>query len=102
MADLWTWSGEYIGRREGNELWSHSGRHVGHFHGDDVFASDGCYLGEIMSQSRLITNQSKKHLQQGSFSPYMSRVGWVPFVSYVGNVMYVGYEDFPSLKQLEA
>lgn len=101
MKNLWTWGGEYIGRRQGNDLWTHDGQHVGSFYGDDVFAPDGLYLGEIKGQSRLITNLSKKHQRRGSFSPSMAQVGWVPFIGYIGNVMYSGYEDFPSLKALK-
>lgn len=102
MTDLWTWGGEYIGRRERDDLWTHNGNHIGRFHGDEVYGLDGRYLGEIMSQNRLITNQSKKHLNRGHYSAHMSRVGWVPSVGYVGIVMYVGYEDFPALERLES
>lgn len=101
MADLWTWGGVYIGRREDDALWTHHGEHVGHFQKDDIYASSGRYLGEILSPSRLITNRSKKHLSRSSFSPHTSKPAWDAPTSYLGNMMYAGYEDFPSLAELE-
>jgi hypothetical protein len=94
-VNLWTWGGQYVGYRDGDELWTHRGKHVGHFHGDEVYGPDGRYLGEVKSNDRLITSRSKGIQRQSSFRPYADRVGTVPRVNYVGNVMLVGYEDFP-------
>lgn len=96
MEWLWTWGGISFGYREGNNLWTHDGRHVGRFKGEDVYGPDGRYLGELRNKTRLITNVSKKRSLRGqAFSPYASRMGYVPYVNYVGYVMYAGYEDFP-------
>lgn len=96
MDWLWTWGGKSFGYRDGDDLWTHDGRHVGRFIGSEVYAPDGRYLGEIMNDDRLITDPSKKSWRQGVFSPWGSRVGYVPYVDYVGNAMYAGYEDFPA------
>jgi hypothetical protein len=85
----------------GNDLWTHDGYHVGRFEGDEIYGPDGRYLGEIMNNDRLITCLSKNSWRSGGFSPYASRVGFVPFVDYVGYVMYAGYEDFPAPNKLK-
>lgn len=102
MEKFWSWGGEYIGGKIGDDLWTHNGVHVGRFQGDEIYGPDGSYLGEVRSSNRLITKQSKKRLKKGSFSRKLSKTGWVPNVNYVGNVMLAGYEDFPTITELEA
>lgn len=68
---LWSWTGKYIGYREGNELFSATHKHVGHFVGNDVYSLDGRYLGEFMGgrliavkehrNKRITTIQAIKH-----------------------------------------
>ena len=94
MSDsLWTWGGTYFGKREGDSLFTLNGVEAGRFHGDEIYGADGAYLGELKS-GKLITNQSKKSKQKGSFSP-RHKGGHVGYVGHVGTVMYVGHEDFP-------
>ncbi len=100
MHWLWTWGGTSFGYRDGDDLWTHDGRHVGRFDGDEVYGPDGRYLGELRNENRLITNLSKQGCRGYGFTPYGSRVGYVPYVNYVGYVMYVGYEDFPGPDEL--
>jgi hypothetical protein len=94
MEALWTWGGKYFGYRDGDDLWTHDGRHVGRFYYNEVYGPNGQYLGEIKTNNRLITCQSKKSVRRGSFAALPNRVGFVPNVDYEGYVMYVGYEDF--------
>ena len=93
MQWVWTRGGASFGYRDGDNLWTQDGRHVGRFHGDDIYGPDGRYLGEVRSRNRLITTRAKKSYRKSGFTPYASRVGYVPYV--VGYVMYAGYEDFP-------
>jgi hypothetical protein len=100
MDWLWTWGGTSFGYRDGDNLWTHDGRHVGKFHGDEIYGQDGRYLGEIRKGNRLITRSSKKSRKRSGFTPYANRVGYVDRVGFVGLVMIVGYEDFPSPREL--
>jgi hypothetical protein len=60
MDWLWNWGGEYFGYREGDSLFTYFGHEVGRFDGEEIFGSNGRYLGEVMSDNRQITSQSKK------------------------------------------
>jgi hypothetical protein len=100
MEWLWTWGGISFGYRDGDNLWTHDGRHVGRFDGEEVYGIDGHYLGELKNKNRLITNLGKKHWRQSPFTPFGSRIGYVPYVNYVGYVMYIGHEDFPGPSEL--
>jgi hypothetical protein len=98
--DLYTWGGTYFGKRDRDDLWTYDGRHVGRFWGHEVFDKRGRYIGELKN-GRLITNTSKRLSRSGpSFSPYPNRAGHDPYADQVGSVMPDGYEDFPSLREL--
>jgi len=96
MTDLWTWSGKFYGRREGNNLIHRRGRCTGVFHGIEVYAHDRRYLGELMAD-RLIRD-SRKALYTGPGAPKtMHRPSW-SYNPKVGYAMYPGCEDFPEPK----
>jgi hypothetical protein len=96
MDHLWTWSGKYFGCREGNDLWTYRGLHVGRFEGDDVYGTDGRYLGELMDESRLITNITKRSSYCSTLAPHEMRAGYAPHPGRPGYTPYAGYQDFPA------
>ncbi len=97
MDWLWTWGGKFFGYKDGLDLWTYTGQHVGKFYVNEVYAEDGQYLGELL-YGRLITNVRKKKYRRGSFIPYKKRYFTFYNVEHVGRTLVKGYEDFPSLK----
>lgn len=94
--DLWTWSGEYFGFREGAELWTYDGRHVGRFRRDaEVFRPDGLYMGVVM-EGRLVVDWHRTARRASSFTPSESRTGHRRFADRSPFDMQIGFKDFPS------
>jgi CheY-like chemotaxis protein len=94
--DLWTWSGEYFGFREGSELWTHDGRHVGRFRrGVEIFRPDGLYMGVVM-EGRLVVDWHRTALRASSFTPSENRIGHRRFSDRSPFDMQIGFKDFPS------
>lgn len=94
--DLWTWSGEYFGFREGDELWTHDGRHVGRFRrGAEIFRPDGLYMGVVM-EGRLIVDWHRTARRASSFTPSADRSGHRRFAERTPFDMQIGFKDFLS------
>ncbi len=95
--DLWTWSGEYFGFREGTELWTFEGCHVGRFRrGYDIYRPDGLYMGEVID-GRLIIDWHKTARRASSFSPSADRSGHHRFDDREPFDMQIGFKDFPGV-----
>jgi DNA-binding response OmpR family regulator len=93
--DLWTWSGEYFGFREGDDLWTFAGYHVGRFRrGVEVFRPDGLYLGDVMD-GRLIVDWHKTARRASSFVPYEDKTPREKFADREQFDMQIGFKDFP-------
>ena len=95
MDWFWTWGGQCFGYRRDDRLFTYSGLQVGRFYDDEVYGSDGRYLGELKSERRLITNNSKKGRVRSSFSPVHGG-SYARYANYAGYAMYAGYEDLPA------
>jgi CheY-like chemotaxis protein len=94
--DLWTWSGEYFGFREGVDLWAYDGRHVGRFRRDaEIFRPDGLYMGVVMGD-RLVVDWHRTAHRASSFTPSENRIGHRRFVDRVPFDMQIGFKYFPS------
>lgn len=97
MDYLWTWSGRFVGYREGDDLWNYNGKHVGKFVGKEVYEPNGRYLGEL-NMDRLITDKNKAPWKrQGPFAPYGRRGAIGRMGDYGPYGMLPGHEDFPRL-----
>jgi len=95
--DLWTWSGEYFGFRDGAELLTFEGRHVGRFRrNSDIYRPDGLYLGEVMD-GRLIVDWHKTARRASSFIPSAGRSGHNKFADREPFDMQIGFKDFPGV-----
>ncbi|WP_206459384.1 4-fold beta flower protein [Anaerovorax sp. IOR16] len=97
--NLWAWSGEYVGYRDGDNLWLKNGKHMGKFHENEVYDKDGHYMGEIKNEKRLIYNIGKSGRRKYAFAPYGNRCG-INYGNYGAYGMYGGYKDFPLKKYL--
>lgn len=94
MVWLWSWSGQFVGYRQGDDLWTCDGRHSGRFAGSEVYGPDGCYLGQMAKEDRLVTRKARLGLRRGAFAP-VERVGLVS--RRCGVPPYAlpqGYQDF--------
>lgn len=99
--DLWTWSGEYFGYRDGSELWTHDGRHVGRFRrGAGIFTPAGSYLGEL-ANGRLISDWHKTARRASSFTPSSRREPRFVFADREPFDMLIGYKDFPGVADVQ-
>jgi DNA-binding response OmpR family regulator len=92
--DLWTWSGDYFGFRDGQNLWTREGRHVGRFRRDEVFRPDGLYLGDLV-KGCLIVDWHKTPRRASSFTPSDDRGGIRQFADRDPFDMLIGFKDFP-------
>ena len=94
--DLWTWSGEYFGFREGVDLWTYDGRHVGRFRrGSEIFRPDGMYMGVVM-EGRLVVDWYSTARRASSFTPSENRIGHRKFADRAPFDMQIGFKDFPN------
>jgi CheY-like chemotaxis protein len=94
--DLWTWSGEYFGFREGSELWTQDGRHAGRFRRcSEIFRSDGLYMGVVMD-GRLVVDWHSTARRASSFTPSEDRIGHRRFGGRTSFDIQIGFKDFPS------
>jgi hypothetical protein len=93
--NYWSWRGRYVGYRSSGCLFSRDGRQVGYFaEGDEVYGCSGDYIGEVRSDSRLITNISKKAWTRKSVTPRFLKNSSCPH-DVNEKEMLAGYEDFP-------
>jgi CheY-like chemotaxis protein len=98
--DLWTWSGEYFGFRDGAELWTYEGVHAGRFRRDtEIFRPDGLYMGDVID-GRLIVDWHKTARRASSFAPSDDRSGRQKYSDREPFDMQIGYKDFPSVTEL--
>ena len=96
VDDLWTWSGEYFGFREGAELWTYDGRHVGRFRRDaEIFRPEGLYMGVVM-EGRLVVDWHRTALRASSFTPSENRIGRRRFADRTPFDVQIGIKYFTS------
>ncbi|TDI92974.1 MAG: response regulator [Chloroflexi bacterium] len=98
-GDLWTWSGDYFGFRDGQNLWTYEGRHVGRFRRDEIFRPDGLYMGDLVD-GRLVVDWHKTARRASSFTPSENRGGHTHFADREPFDMMLGYKDFPGPDQI--
>jgi len=99
MERLWTWSGSPFGYRTNGELWTYGGRHVGRFLGEEVYGPDGFYLGEIINDTRLIVDPSKRTQRTRRFRPLPDTRTIHPGFGFNKAALPAGFEDFPRPSQ---
>lgn len=97
MEDLYTWTGHYVGYRDGDDLWTFDGRHIGRFYSYDVFDHEGKYLGEIRNGAYLIRDSRKVTVIRGRFTPRDKRPETIKHIEHAGFVIPSGFQDFPKL-----
>lgn len=98
--DLWTWSGEYFGFREGSDLWTHNGHHVGRFRKEsEVYGPNGLYLGDLI-HGRLVVDWHKTARRASSFTPYINKVPRQVFADREPFDVEIGFKDFPSAQSM--
>lgn len=66
MEPVWTWSGMFVGYREGDDVWSRTGEHIGRCNGLEIFGFEGEYLGEV-DRDRLIRVSVKRNWVSSPF-----------------------------------
>jgi len=94
MERFWSWSGKYIGVRQGSYLVSCNGDVIGKFWGNELYSSEGDYMCEIMRENRLIRNLTKTSQHRTLFSRYIRGTINQRYRDYAPYPMTVGYEDF--------
>lgn len=95
MEWAWTWSGQCFGYWQEDDLWTHGGKHVGRRTGDDIFSPMGLYLGEVMPNTRLVTNNAKAAHKSIVFKPHAVQAAQQIQVNVATLALYMGYQDFP-------
>jgi CheY-like chemotaxis protein len=93
--DLWTWSGDYFGFREGENLWTFDGRHVGRFRRHEIYRANGAYMGDLV-EGRLVSDWHKAGRRASSFTVSDNRHDHRFFADRAPFDMLVGCRDFPS------
>ena len=100
VDDLWTWSGEYFGFRDGAELWTFEGKHVGRFRRElEISRPDDLYMGDVVD-GRLIFDWHKTARRGSSFTADGDRSVNRTFGDREPLDMQIGFKDFPSVREL--
>ncbi|MEE8046472.1 MAG: response regulator [Dehalococcoidia bacterium] len=100
LDDLWTWSGEYFGFRDGSDLWTYNGHHVGRFRREsEVYGPDGLYLGDVID-GRLVIDWHKTARRASSFTPHGNQAPRRVFNDREPLDIGIGFKDFPNAQSL--
>jgi hypothetical protein len=93
MEDLWSWTGKYIGYKEGENVWSADGKYLGKLLDEELFAPDGHYLGEIC-EGRLLVDRDKNYTNVAPFERHSDRSSPGVRSERANYSLPYGYEDF--------